>query len=89
MTSYVFEFDTERRGSHCVGGRVYKSDATAIAAARRYYINRHTDMNDELTIWEGRVNGWGDAEGRIVGKICYDCLGLGPRFVTVEPLPEN
>lgn len=88
MPSYVFEFDAEERGNYAAGGRVYKSDATAIAAGKRFYAGRHEDRNDELTIWEGRVNGWGNPEGRVVGKVCYDLLGNGFRFVKVEPLPE-
>jgi hypothetical protein len=78
MPSYALEWSRESGGrerTEVWSGRVYKSDASAIRAAMALFRHRSSDCNDELCIYEGRVNGWGSIDGRLVAKIVYDQLG--------------
>jgi len=87
--SYCFEWSVDSPDQHFTsifGGRVYKNDQRAIAAALVMFRHRTSDPNDELHVYEGRKNGWGCVEGwdggdpRYIGKVAYNELGTAWKF---------
>lgn len=92
MPEYVFVFSVDRgEPDPCTrtsnfGGRVYDNDRRAVAAAIIMFKNRTCDANDELKIYDGRVNGWGTVVGhdggdpRYLGMVAYDASGDRFRF---------
>jgi len=89
---YVFEFHIDRgEPDPCTrvslfGGRSYANDRRAISGAVIMFRNRTTDANDELWVYQGRVNGWGaiDDGARLVGKVAYNQLGTGFSFIKAQ-----
>jgi len=78
MSSYVFEFSKQngdQEWRECFDARVFDDDKSAIRSARMMFYHRQRDKNDELHVYQGRRNGWGNAEGRYVGKVAWRPTG--------------
>lgn len=83
MPGYVLNWNAGKR-SETWSQRPYADDRAAIRSALRFYQSRHQSQTDELWIYEGRRDGWGFPDGRLLGKVAFNSLGTSFGFVPVN-----